>query len=380
MKAKLLLLWWAWLTIKKTGLTNVDPDPWSRRRHHSGNLIMSGEGETHRNFELVRSSGQTGVPPLWLGRNGGQVGSNANDYSWFAKQRLFAYDYNGQAIGVNMIGQPVLTSTSYNRDLELVYWAKGEQDWDTGMDHWYYSQSAKNWFYTGKYYGNFGGYPGYIQLHDGSFGLVARNTDGSMYEWNRQPNSEWLQFVSQIATGIKMSGPAYVQSNVLETAATPGITFVAAVRDDGKMQVFYKSPSSGGWGSNATESEAWKAGEAFGCDIGITPPVMIQSYWNALNENDPGSLQLVVAVDGSIQHWQRNVNDLQAGGTMTEGSQGEWQHVYTFGSDVKHCWSLMHGGFNHQLEMIVEMTSGALVHWHYTYYGWAPTDVVPADF
>lgn len=341
---------------------------------------MSGEGETHRNFELVRSSGQAGVPPLWLGRNGGQVGSNTNDYSWFAKQRLYAYDYAGKAIGVNMIGQPVLTSTSYNRDLELVYWKQGDQEWDTGMDHWYYSQSAKNWFFTGTYYGNFGGYPGYIQLHDGSFGLVARNKDGSMYEWNRQPNTEWLTFVGQIATGIKMSGPAYVQSNVLETATTPGVTFVAAVRDDGKMQVFYKNPSSGGWSSNATESETWKAGEAFGCDVGITPPVMIQSYWNALNENDPGSLQLVVAVDGSIQHWQRNVNDIQAGQTMAEGSQGEWQHVYTFGSNVKHCWSLMHGGFNHQLEMIVEMTSGALVHWHYTYYGWAPTDVVPADF
>lgn len=108
-------------------------------------------------------------------------------------------------------------------------------------------------------------------------------------------------------------------------------------------------------------------------------PLMIRSYWNALNENDPESLQLVFAVEGSIQRWQRNVNDLQAGGTMSEGSQGEWQHVYTFGSDVKHCWSLMHSGFNHQLEMIVERTSGALVHWHYTYYGWVPTDVVPAD-
>ena len=337
---------------------------------------MSGEGETHRNFELVRNSGKADQPLRWLGRNGGKVGSSGNDYSWFMKQYLQAWDSSGQvAAGINVIGQPVLTSTSHNRDLEMVYWVEGGH-----MEHWYYSQNAKQWFYTGRYWGNFGGYPGYIQLHDGSYGLVARNTDGSLYEWNRQPNTEWLNFVAPIATsGIKMSGPAYVQSNIGETSSAPGTTFAAAVRDDGKIQVFYKNPPST-WNTNATDPVQWQAGEVFGKHVRRTPPVMIQSFWGTENENDVGSLQLVVAVRGQVQHWQRRVKDLQAGSTMKDGEKGGWQLVYTFGNNIRHCWSLVHGSFNHNLELVVETRGGRLVHWRYGNDGWKPTAVIPNDF
>jgi hypothetical protein len=34
---------------------NVNPDPWTKRRLHSGAMVESGSGATHRNFELVRT-------------------------------------------------------------------------------------------------------------------------------------------------------------------------------------------------------------------------------------------------------------------------------------------------------------------------------------
>lgn len=40
----------------KTGIINVNPDAFSRRRCYNGNLYQSGNGATHRNFELVRFS------------------------------------------------------------------------------------------------------------------------------------------------------------------------------------------------------------------------------------------------------------------------------------------------------------------------------------
>lgn len=122
------------------------------------------------------------------------------------------------------------------------------------------------------------------------------------------------------------------------------------------------------WRDPATNS-GWQAGETFGSGIGNTPPVMIQSYWSTANENSAGPLELCVAVGGQVQHWQRAAGN--------PGSTG-WAHVFTFGSNIKHVWGLVHGSFNQALEMVVEDMQGKMHHWQYTNSGWAETAVIPS--
>jgi hypothetical protein len=135
----------------------------------------------------------------------------------------------------------------------------------------------------------------------------------------------------------------------------------------GSMQLFWRDPA------NPT---GWLPGEVFGSGIGSTPPVMVQSYWHTTDENSAGSFQLCVAVNGQVQHWQRVNSDI-ASNPPQDGSQGRWQHVYTFSSNVKHVWSLIHGSFNQALEMVVEDNQGRMIHWHYTNNGWQPTAIIP---
>jgi hypothetical protein len=133
------------------------------------------------------------------------------------------------------------------------------------------------------------------------------------------------------------------------------------------MQLFWRDTAS---------PAGWRAGEVFGARVGNTPPVMVQSYWHTTNEHSAGSFQLCVAVNGQVQHWQRVNSDI---GTRPPqaGVQGRWQHAYTFGTNIKHVWSLVHGSFNQALEMVVEDFRGNMIHWHYTNAGWRPTAVIP---
>jgi hypothetical protein len=146
-----------------------------------------------------------------------------------------------------------------------------------------------------------------------------------------------------------------VQSNIGPLGL--GALYVVAVMTTGRMQIFSRDPS--------TPSSGWIPGETFGSGISSTPPVMIQSYWSTADEKAAGPFELCVAVAGQVQHWQ----------WFAQG--GSWQHVYTFGSGVRHVWSLVHGSFNQALEMVVENLDGSMVHWHYTNAGWAPTAVIP---
>lgn len=152
-------------------MTNVNPDPWTRRRHHNGNMIQSGNGATHRNFELVRSDGDAGLKHDY--RNGGTP-----DYSWNLASHLSYTDSNGRVYGNNVVGQPAMTATSFNRNYEIIYWESSGY-----LVHWYFSQVDKLWYCTGlQGNGLTAGYPGFIQTADSNFAVAVRNTDGSLYE------------------------------------------------------------------------------------------------------------------------------------------------------------------------------------------------------
>lgn len=178
-------------------------------------------------------------------------------------------------------------------------------------------------------------------------------------------------FERTVATGIKQSGPALVQSNIgynYNDRKSVGNLYVAAVRNDGKMQLFWRT---------GTGAATWKASEVFGDGIGSTPPVMVQDYWRTTDEKTPGGFQLAVVKNGQIQHWQRINTDIETN-PPKEGVVGKWSLVRTFGTSIKHVWSLMHGA-NHQLELVAEDTAGRLWHWSYVYPGtWVRKALIPS--
>jgi C1A family cysteine protease len=345
----------------KTGITNVDPDPWSRRRLHNGNMVQSSTGYTHRDLQLVRAGGSGGIMHIY--RNGGNTGLSTNDYTWFVKERLLYTDSSKRTHGDKVVGQPTMLETSFNRNYEILYWE------NTGyLNHWYYNQNTNKWFCTGiQGDGWIAGYPGFVQTSDSAFAIVVRKVDGSLWHLTRDPrNADKLVFEFQIASGILQSGPALVEANIGKN----GNLYVVAVLTTGQMQMFWRDTDA---------DTAWQAGEVFGSGIGDTPPVMIQSHFWTVNENSAGAFQLVVVVGGQIQHWQRVNKDLEEGGKPAVGVQGQWGLISTFGGGVKHVWSLVHGSFNHALELVAEYDTGIMIHWRYTNDGWRPAAIVPGE-
>jgi C1A family cysteine protease len=157
-------------TFTKYGTRGTSPDPWTRRRLHNGCFIESSNGEMHRNFELVRSSAPR-ARHLW--RQGGEGG----DFSWHDAGTL--ENPNDIAAGAGAIGMPALTSTTYGRNFETVYWeASG---W---LRHWWYDQTATHWVDAGRFgSAETAGFPGFIQSSYGAPGNFEVGLAGRSDTW-----------------------------------------------------------------------------------------------------------------------------------------------------------------------------------------------------
>jgi hypothetical protein len=93
--------------------THVNLDPWTRRRHQNGMFYQSGNGFSHRNFELVCANPKGGIDQLW--RDG-------DSHLWAAGATLVALDSNGKPQpGQFVTGQPSFTGSSFNRDFEVLF-------------------------------------------------------------------------------------------------------------------------------------------------------------------------------------------------------------------------------------------------------------------
>lgn len=139
-------------------------------------------------------------------------------------------------------------------------------------------------------------------------------------------------------------------------SSSRGNLYTVAVRTDGRLQMFWREGRSGA---------AWAAGEVFGSDIPTdTPPVMIQDYFNTPNETSVGGFQLVVAVDGAVQHWARNNDDLHVRAPSADG-EGKWRMVESAGAGVKHVWSLVQGSFSQKMHMVTEGIDGRISYWEW---------------
>lgn len=145
----------------KYGVANVNPDPWTRRRHQSGSMLQSGNGDTHRNFELLVSEP--------TGSGFAHVSRDSNTTTWSKVSKI-------EGSGLN--GQPAILGTSFNRDFHAVGVNK-----DQTLRQWAYSQSAKKWSSVSTIEGKgIDGFPGLAQSDGTHLVMVVKHADGTLNE------------------------------------------------------------------------------------------------------------------------------------------------------------------------------------------------------
>jgi hypothetical protein len=154
-------------------------------------------------------------------------------------------------------------------------------------------------------------------------------------------------------------------------SASSGNLYVVAVLITGQLQLFWRRTTGTGV-SGATVNTTWIPTEIFGSGIGASPPVMIQDFWRTNDETTPGGFQLLVAVNGRVQHWQRVNTNINTNPPREGGGRGSWGLVKTFGSgNIKAVWGLVQGSFRGALDAVVEDNNGNMWHWRY---GGSPGD------
>jgi len=315
----------------KAGLQGTNPDPWTKRRVHAGNLIESGNGATHRNFEMVATSGG-GRLQHWYRENG------APGFAWHTAYAPFGND---------AAACPTVTSTTYNRNFELVSLTTSHR-----LHHWWFDQNAKQWN-DGGVFGppDAAGIPGFIQSDygaPGNFEVVVRTADGRLNHWWRMNGPPWTwtdagRFGNQIA----FSGPSLIQSHY--GAPHGNLELVCVCAATGQMQHYWKDVNGDG---------QWHEGPCFGMGV-QSAPCMIEGQYAAADERARGNFELCVAVGGQIEHWWRD----------NYGSGG-WQRSAVFGHDVAAVAALMEGSYGFNLEVIVLRSDNQLQHYWRDGAGW----------
>lgn len=338
----------------KQGVQFTSPDPWVKSRLHNGNLIHGSNGAFRKNFELIRCD-RTQLSHL---------SRDDTTFQWSFGPSPFVFPSYAERCD----GQPAFTSTTNDRNFELVYAEKSGH-----LHHRYYVQTTGTW--EGGYRfgsGTVQGYPGFIESDygpsidpGGRLEVVVRHDDGTLRHWSRSPvTATWSlkDFVTK--KHVRMSGPSLVQADV----GTKGNFYVVAVTDAGHLQLY--------WRDNDSPTPAWAEGEEFGWDVGETPPVMIQSNYGTQDQNSVGNFELLIAVHGKVQYWRRDNTNI-AIQPPEAGVRGEWFHVATFGHHVRHVWSLLQGPFYQGLEAIVELRDGSLEHWYWDFSDWYLATILP---
>ncbi len=324
-------------TYAKAGLTGTNPDPWTKRRLHNGNLYESGNGALHRNLEVAGAGGSR-VLHRW--REGGPP------WTWGT----------GQQFGNDAAVCPTLTGTTYNRNMELLYLTGGKK-----VHHWWTGGGGSGPWNDGGLAGpgDYYGVPGFLQGDygaPGNFEVVVRTSAGQLAHLWRRNGPPWTWSESaRFGANIAYSGASLVQSDYMGKP-DHGNLEVVAVRTNGTMQHYWR---------NAADLQ-WRAGAVFGAGVG-SPPVMIQGQYGMRDENGPhGNFELCVAVGGKIQHWWRS----NANGSM------DWRMSAVFGHDVQAVAGLCQGSWGMNLEVIVLRTDQQLQHYWRDGGGWHEGPVI----
>lgn len=314
----------------KYGVVATNPDPWTKRRLHNGNLYESGNGAGHRNFEMLATADGSQVRHWWREGN--------SPFPW----------HQASEFGFDAAVCPTLTGTTFNRNFECVYLTGGGR-----LHHWWLDQNTGKWN-DGGIFGpsNAAGVPGFIQGNygaPGNFEVVVRLGTGQLQHWWRDGGG-WHAGPT-FGSNIAYSGPSLVQSNY---GAQGNFEYVAAL-GNGQMQHWWRDNDHG---------LAWHQGPVFGSGI-ASPPVMIQGQFGMATEYGVGNFELCVASGGQAQHWWRDNS-----GSMT------WYHSATFGHDVAAVAGLIEGSFGFNLEIVVLRTDRQLQHYWRNSAGWHEGPVI----
>lgn len=320
----------------KAGVQNVNPDPWTKRRLHGGSMIESGDGASHRNFELVAPQG--GQVQHWW-RQGGEGG----DFSW----------HRGETFGSDCAGPPAFSGTTYNRNFELVYRTVNNR-----LHHWFFDQASGRWA-DGGVFGppDVAGNPGFIQGNygaPGNFELVVHTADGRLNHWWRDDAAPWTWHDGgRFGAGVVASGGALVQS---QYGGQGNLELVATV-NGGRMQHFWRDDDHG---------NVWNSGPMFGAGC-QGAAVMIEGQFGAGDENAIGNFELCVAAQGHAEHWWR----------FNAGGDQQWRQSAVFGHDIAEVVGLVEGSFGFNLEIVVRRTDNRLQHYWRDGGGWHEGPILP---
>jgi uncharacterized protein involved in copper resistance len=174
----------------------------------------------------------------------------------------------------------------------------------------------------------------------GNLEVVVRTEDSRLNHWWRDGSGAWRDG-GRFGSGIAYSGGTLVQSHF----GAQGNFELVAVLADGRMQHWWRDNDHG---------QAWNRGPTFGADV-QSSPVMIEGSFGQGNEDAVGNFELLVAVNGRVEHWRRDNRDDQA-----------WHHGASFGTDVQRVCGLVQGSYGFNLETVVVRTDGKLRHfWRY---------------
>jgi hypothetical protein len=315
----------------KYGVADTNPDPWTKRRLHNGNLYESGDGALRRNFEMLATVNGTQIRHWW--RDNSTAG-----FPWAA----------AETFGDDAAACPTLIGTTYNRNFESVHLTTGSR-----LHHWWYDQAGGTWNDGGVFGPNdAAGIPGFIQGNygaPGNFEVVVRTADGSLNHWWRA-NGAWSDG-GRFATGVANSGASLVQGNY----GGQGNFELVCVLDTGAMQHWWRDNDGG---------MVWRQGPTFGSGV-ASPPCMIEGQYGAGDEHAVGNFELCVAVGGQAQHWWR---DNQA--------DMAWHMSATFGHDIQAVAGLIEGSFGFNLEVVVLRTDQMLQHYWRDGAGWHEGPVI----
>jgi len=321
-------------TYSKAGLSGLNPDPWTKRRLHNGNIYESGNGALHRNLE-VTSAGGGAATHHW--REGGPP------WTWKVATQF----------GNDAAVCPTLTGTTFNRNMEAVYLTTGGR-----LRHWWVAGGGGAWN-DGGVFGpaDCRGVPGFVQGDygaPGNFEVVVLVGGGQLQHLWRD-GAGWHEG-PRFGANIALSGASLVQSDYL--AAGHGNLECVAALGNGQLQHFWRHAGT----------LAWNAGATFGQGV-ASSPVMIQGQYGMRNEAGPhGNFELCVAAGGRVQHWWRD----NAGGSMA------WHNSATFGHDVRAVAGLVESSWAMNLELIVLRTDSQLQHYWRDGAGWHEGPIIGA--
>ena len=192
---------------QKFGLASVNPDPYTKRRHHAGSLFASGNGGAHRNLELI-------------------VNSNGNFRHYFLEPgstcvRVGDFGMSPFVTG-SLSSDVAATASTFNRNFEVV--GRFSPSGQNGpLQHWAFIQSLQTWEAASPH--GFGpanaiGTPSFIQTNQGepgAFDIVTITNSNVLSHWRRINSRPWVQKlgewfkVAEFGNNIVI-GPTMVQA------------------------------------------------------------------------------------------------------------------------------------------------------------------------